>query len=205
MAIDANAATGTPNAADGSTALTAPEGAVENKTTDPTPKTTDSKTADVKGAEQAIEYKDFTLPEGLEADKESLDAFKNAAKELKLTQEQAQKFVDMQTSLTQKAAKAQTEAWQNMRKEWADAAKGDKEVGGEAFKGNIAVAKRALDKYATKEFREAIEATGMGDHPELIRFLYRVGKTLKEDQIITKGNEPAGGVSHAKTLFPNMN
>ena len=45
----------------------------------------------------------------------------------------------------------------------------------------------------------------MGNHPEFIRLLYRVGKTLKEDKM-AGGQEPTNtGKDVAKTLFPSMN
>src|SRR5687767_12536146 len=72
-------------------------------------------------------YEDFTLPEGIELDQAAMEGFLPVAKELNLTQEQAQKLVDLQTAYVKNAADAQAKAWDKQLTEWADAARADKE------------------------------------------------------------------------------
>src|SRR5574341_1451952 len=121
--------------------------------------------------DQPVEYKDFKLPEGFEADTEVLTNFKTLAKEYKLTQEQAQKLVDLQAELATRQSTVTEKQWTDVQKGWRDSATSDKEYGGKEFAANISVAKKALDKYGTPELKQAIELTGMGNHPEFIRLL----------------------------------
>jgi len=81
----------------------------------------------VTGAPEA--YADFKLPEGLAFDKTVLDSFVPLFKEFNMTQEQAQKFVDHQTSLVQAGTVAQEAAYQEQVSKWAQQAKADKEIG----------------------------------------------------------------------------
>jgi len=166
--------------------------------------TVDGKTDTTAKTEAPAEYKDFKLPEGVEADAEVLASFKAEAKALKLTQEQAQKLVDMQTSLAAKQSKTAHDAWTDVQKDWVEKAKSDKEYGGQAFNDNLALAKKAMDKFASPEFKQAMDLTGMGNHPELIRLLVNVGKHFKEDGVMKSGTESAGTKDPAKVLFPNM-
>jgi hypothetical protein len=45
----------------------------------------------------------------------------------------------------------------------------------------------------------------MGNHPEFIRLLYKVGLTLKEDKLMTEGGGPVSPTERGKVLFPDMN
>ena len=158
-----------------------------------------------KTTETTIEYKDFKLPEGMESSPESLAAFKTLAGEYKLTQEQAQKLVDMQAGLMSKYTKATEDRWAEVNKEWKAAAQSDKEFGGKDFAANLGIAKKALEKYGSPALKDAIELTGMGNHPEFIRLLFKIGQTLKEDKVMDCGQESGNKADLAKRLFPTMN
>ena len=62
-----------------------------------------------------------------------------------------------------------------------------------------------LDAFATPEFRQLLEQTGMGNHPEVIRTFYRAGKAISEDGLVS-GSAPKAP-RDARSLFPasNMN
>lgn len=143
------------------------------------------------------EYEPFTLPDGVEVDEAAAEQFKELARDLNLTQEQAQKLVDLQASRVQ----AQAEAWDKQLSDWADGARADKEFGGDKFDENIAVAKKALDKFGTPELRETLDA-GYGNHPEVIRLLYRVGKAISDDGFVAGGT--SGQADKLAKLYPSM-
>lgn len=150
------------------------------------------------------EYADFTVPEGVELDAEVLGEFKATAKELNLPQEAAQKVTDLGVKLAQKWANETQERVAAMQAGWRDEAQADKEIGGAALPQTLSVAKQAVDKFGTPAFRELLEQSGLGNHPEVIRFAARVGKTISEDTFVASGNAEAPR-DRAKTLFPNMN
>ena len=50
-------------------------------------------------------------------------------------------------------------------------------------------AQKALDTFASKEFREFLDSTGLGNHPEMVRAFAKVGKLMSEDSFVTgQGN-----------------
>ena len=153
------------------------------------------------GGEKPVEYTDFTLPEGFHAEEGLMGEFKEVAKELNLSQENAQKLVDLQTKFTL----AQAENWETVKSDWVKAAKTDKEVGGVKWDENVATARQALDQFGTDELKAALDSTGVGNHPEFIRFAYRIGKALKEDGVLSGANKDMGPKDASKILFPNMN
>lgn len=145
---------------------------------------------------------EFTLPEGVTLNEALLEEATPVFKELNLTQEQAQKLVDIQVRNQQTAYKAQVDAWELTTQNWKRAAETDQEYGGATFKDNLAVARRALNEFGTKELKEALDLTGTGNHPEILRFFYRVGKAISEDKVRV-GNPSSGSKSAAEILFGN--
>lgn len=164
-------------------------------------KTGNKKDGDKKpeGAPEAYEFK---APEGAELDKEAVAQFEPIARELNLSQEQAQKLVDLYGSkVMPQLMKQQADTWQKQVADWGTAAKDDAEIGGDKFDGNLTRAKQAMDKFATPQLREFLETTGMGNHPELIRVFVRVGAAMSEDGLVTsneKGQRSAADVLYGK-------
>lgn len=150
-------------------------------------------------------YGDFKLPDGVEMDKAMLEGFLPVAKELGLSQEAAQKLVDFQSQYVAHAQKAQQEAYDNMLQDWVNAAKADKDIGGPAFNENVGFAAKAIKQFGTPELRAALDATGVGNHPEFIRVFAKIGKAMSEDKFHVSNAEPAAGPkSLAERLFPNQ-
>ncbi|THF64319.1 hypothetical protein [Pseudothauera rhizosphaerae] len=151
------------------------------------------------------QYADFTFEEGAAPlDAEVAADIKATAKELGLSQEKAQKLADLAVKRTAAAQQQQVERLQQARTEWADTARADQEFGGEKLNENLAVARKALDAFGSPELKSLLNESGLGNHPEFIRLLYRTGKAISEDRIVT-GGAPTGPKDAAKTLFPDMN
>jgi hypothetical protein len=155
-----------------------------------------------QGAPEA--YEPFTVPDGVELDAEVLGEFQGIAKELNLPQEAAQKVTDLGVKLAQKWVAESQQATSDMLADWKAQAETDKEFGGDALPANLAVAKKAIDQFGTPELRELLDVHRLGDNPEVIRFMFRVGKAISEDTFVAGGNTTPAK-SAAKTLFPNMN
>ena len=73
---------------------------------------------------------DFRAPEGATLDKSAVDAATPIFKELGLTQDQAQKLVDLYPKITENIVKANNDAYTAMREGWVSELKADKEIGG---------------------------------------------------------------------------
>lgn len=133
------------------------------------------------------EYADFTVAEGVELDAEAIEAFKPVAKELNLTQEQAQKLVDVQTQVAQRWQEAVQQHVIDTRTGWREATAADTEIGGEKFAENLAVAKAGRDAFGNDALKTLLDESGLGDHPEVIRFFYKVGKANSEHDFVNSG------------------
>ena len=129
---------------------------------------------------------EFKAPEGQEFDPDFLKTYSEVAKELDLTQEKAQTLIDKVGPAIQARQQAKLDA---VRQEWADTSKADKEFGGEKLTENLGVAKQALDKFGTPELKELLDASGIGNHPEVIRFFFRTGKALQPDGFVGGNND----------------
>lgn len=150
-------------------------------------------------------YEDFVMPEGMEVNTDLLKEFNPLAKELGLTQDKAQKLIDLYAKQLQSQVKAQTDTYTEMVNGWVEELKADKEFGGAKFEENSAIARKAVNTYGTPEFITALNETGMGNHPEFARFMYKVGLTLKEDTIVGNGSVEVKEKETSEILFPTHN
>ena len=164
------------------------ESSVESKTSEQETK---------EGAPETYEFNDKVADAPDVLDPEVLTAFGEVAKELDLPQEAAQKVLDKVAPVIQAR---QAEQVEKARIDWAEESKSDQEFGGETFETNLEVAKTALNAFGTDPFKQLLSESGLGNHPEVIRFMYRAGKAISEDSYV--GNsEGAVGQSNVPKDF----
>ena len=150
-------------------------------------------------------YEDFTLPEGLEPDEARSEEFKGVAKELGLSQEQAQGLVTFALEAETKAAEAQVKDWEATQDQWRSDTKNDEEIGGEKLKETRVDVSKAVGHFGNDAFKELLDITGVGDHVEMVRFLSKVGALMKEGGLNVDNSEVDTPKDPAKVMFPNMN
>lgn len=199
---EAPAETNQGDAQESSTLLDAAAPDTDVATSEPEAKSTGEKQAnDVKeGAPE--EYAEFTAPEGTELGETVMAEFKAAAKELNLSQDAAQAMLDKVMPSMRSSYETQIET---AKTTWAEASTADSEFGGEQLNQNVATAKRALDTYGSDNLRGLLNETGLGNHPEVIRMLWKVGQTLNEDGVVPGVPARGAEMDTAKRLFPNQN
>lgn len=150
-------------------------------------------------------YEDFKMPEGMEVDQSMVDKFSPVAKELDLSQDKAQKLVDLYAAQKIEDAKADQEAWDKTVDDWTEKSKADSEFGGQNFQANTALANKALSTFGNDGLVDALAASGLSQHPEVIRFMYRIGKELEEGSFIPSHQQGGGGdQSPASKLYPDQ-
>lgn len=142
-------------------------------------------------AEGAPEKYEFTLPEGVTLDTGAVEQFEPILRELNLSNEQAGKLVGKFHELRAAEAKASDEAFVQQVEGWAKQVREDPEIGGQAFEVNVKAAQSAIAAFAPPALRELLDSTGLGNHPDVVRFCMRIGKALSEDK--TAGPAGAGG------------
>lgn len=169
---------------------------------------TDDKTKAVETPKEAVvEFKSYELkaPDGVELSPEGLKAFNEFAVANKLPEGTAKQIAEWYGKHASEAAKAQATHWQSVNDGWVKAAKEDTEYGGDKFDNTVTAVKGLIGKFGGKEFTDMLNATGAGNHPEMIRFLNRVNEATKEDKQVTVGANNGSKPDLAKRLFPNQN
>ncbi|WP_434252861.1 peptidase [Enterobacter hormaechei subsp. xiangfangensis] len=154
-----------------------------------------------KKPEGAPEKYEFTAGEGVELDTEALKDFEPVARDLNLTNEQAQKLVDAYPKILAGVQQRQAEAWQKQTEGWAETVKADKEIGGDKLTANLSAAQRALEQFGDPELKEYLDSTGLGNHPALVKAFIKVGKAMSEDKVVTGGHE-SGGSDLISAFYP---
>lgn len=198
----ASAPASAPAAAAAAPAVDAPQQPPTDKPAD----STDGKPAEAaKPPERtAPEKYEFKAPEGVAMDAEVLGEFEGIAKELKLPQEDAQKLHDVGVKLANKWAGQQAQALNDASAAWVSEITADKDIGGDKLPENLAVAKKALETFGSPALGKLLNDSRLGNHPEVIRFMVKAGKTLAEDRVVTGGTGPTATQSTAKALYPNQ-
>jgi len=156
----------------------------------------DGKDKKPEGAPEAYEFK---AAEGVDLDTDALKDFEPVARELNLTNEQAQKLVDAYPKILAGVQQRQADAWQATTEQWAADVKADKEIGGDKLTGNLSAAQRALEQFGSPELKEYLNTTGLGNHPDLVKTFIKIGKAMSEDGMVS-GKE-TGQRSAAEVLY----
>ena len=146
----------------------------------------------------------LTMPDGIAVDEELLGALGPDFRELGLTNSEAQKLADRFIAIQSARAEARGKSWGETVSKWADDAKADPDIGGRRWDATVRDSRRFVNNMGTPALREYLEASGGGNHPELIRIFAKAGALIREDDPATGG---AGGtgrpVDPAHVLFPN--
>jgi uncharacterized sporulation protein YeaH/YhbH (DUF444 family) len=143
-------------------------------------------------------YDAFKVPEGVTIDETAATEFGALAKELNLTQENAQKLVDYQVKF-QQAQNARLDAVvKKQSDDWAaETLKSYK-------KEDLADARRGF-KSAPKDVQTMLAACGFDNHKSFVEFFMKVGKSLKEDKFETGKGKGGSGKSTANVIYPELN
>lgn len=123
----------------------------------------------------------LTMPEGVEVDQQLLDALSPDFKEMGLTTKQAQTLADKFIAAQQAKAEAQAGQFAETVAGWADQAKKDPEIGGAKWDGTVKNATTIVSRFGSPALKEFLNSSGAGNHPEMIRFMAKVGAVIGED------------------------
>lgn len=198
-------AASTTTVADTTTATTA---AVDTTTpaTDTAATTADGKPADdtpvVEGAPE--KYADFKAPEGATLAPELVTEVGTLAKELNLSQDKAQKVVELASKLASQGVTQQAETFKTVKDGWIAATKTDAEFGGEKLAESLATAKAAMEATCTPQLQVLLDKSGLGNNAEVIRHFLKIAPAFAEDKHVPGGKAPVDAKSAAKVLYPNM-
>jgi len=160
-------------------------------------------------------YADFSIPEGHTLDAATIESATPIFRELGLSQDQAQKLVDFYSAKIGEINSQNESFMEQMRTEWRNQLKEDKDIGGklDAVKVNVGRALDRMPEGIREPFKEAMNLTGAGDHPAVIKAIHAFASLIGEGTHVT-GNAPSEhgqsktGVSNrpsaAQSMYPNL-
>ena len=167
-----------------------------------------SESETLEGAPETYEFNTKITDDSSELDPEVVTAFGEVAKELDLPQDAAQKVLDKVAPVIQ--AK-QAKVLEQVKTDWANDSQADKEFGGENLAENLEIAKKSLDAFGSDTLKSLLHETGFGNHPEIIRFMFKVGSAISEDSYVgnsegamSQGADPKDFNSIANALYSNQ-
>ena len=152
----------------------------------------------------APEKYEFVAPEGMTLDEAAVGKFEPIARELNLTQEQANKLVALHAEQAAEGHKAHEAAWTKTQEDWRAGIAADKEFGGDTLTTTTRDANLALTKFATPEDVAELQRLGLGNCPPLVKLLARAGKLMAED-VMHRGGDGVAPVPVASKFYPGMN
>ena len=158
------------------------------------------KEGDAEASTEVPEAYEFTMPEGVEIDKAMVEKFSPVFKDLELSQEKAQKLVDIYAQQVADGEAAALDAHEKQREEWRGQIKSEPD-----YERTLSLAKRAVDRFATDpETKQLLTQTWLGDNPAIVKFLASVGKATAEDTFPGASGGSGPGKATAHDLFPSM-
>lgn len=146
----------------------------------------------------------LTMPEGMEVDATLLDALAPKFKELNLTTKQANELAGVYAEKVKAEAEARQTAWNNTVNGWLEESKKDAEIGGDKWDATVTSATSVVRRFGNDAFREYLDMTGAGNHPEVIRFMAKVGAMIGEDKpAVSDGSGKAAAKDSVSVLYPD--
>lgn len=150
-------------------------------------------TAEAKANEVPETYEAYKLPEGVQVDEALLGEFNTVAKELGLTQAQAQKLVDLQAKTAAAGETGREEflaqALKTQSDTWVNEIKNDPELGGAKFDATVSTAVKAISTFFGDDFRQLLNDSGIGNNPALVRGMHKIGLAISEDKLVIPGSD----------------
>lgn len=164
---------------------------------------------DEKNGEDAATPEDFKLsaPEGMEQFQGDFDAYSSEAatwmqENPAATASEALKWAaDRQAAAVSEQAKELQQSFNDQVVQWGKDAQADPEIGGDKYAENVAIASKAIEAFGSPELRTLLNESGLGNHPEMIRFATKAGASISESPVV----KPSGGQTRgslASRLYP---
>jgi hypothetical protein len=161
------------------------------KTPTETPKTEVPTTPPTAPTEIAL-----TLPADSPLTPEDLALTLKEAKESGLTQDEAKEMLQSKDQIARSAQtrlkQFQEQAFEQQKASWKDAVAKDPEMGGDKLAETVALSSRAFKQLASPELQMWADKTGLGNFPEFVRLMTKVGRLMSEDRIVqgSQGSPP---------------
>ena len=170
--------------------------------------------ADTKEGEQSapeIKPEDYNveLPEGIGKDDPLLVSFLEGAAKGGMDNESVQAVINTLGPKLVEQMQAPIKAWIDLNEKWVAEVKADPVIGGDKLPVTQETVFQAmalvLKPEEARATREALDLTGAGNNPAVIRLLFNMAKRLVEPGPVKGNAPPEPPKSTAALLYPNHN
>ncbi|MGP1254934.1 MAG: hypothetical protein ACTS10_11005 [Kiloniellales bacterium] len=134
--------------------------------------------------EEVPETYELTAPEGQELDAEAVEAFTPVAKELGLTNSQAQKLTDLHAKAMQRQGEVMLQRHGEMVAGWTKDSRSDPEIGGDKLDETLRLGKAAMQHAFDKPTQDLLKHFGLLNHPGFIRGMRDFGQIVTDDRFV---------------------
>jgi hypothetical protein len=146
-------------------------------------------------------YTDFKLPDGLKFDPALVEPFNAVAKELGLSQDGAQKIVDLQAQSVKAEIDARLDGFNKQVEGWGEASK---KLFGTDFEKQFGLAAKAVERFGDADLKTLLRESGLGNHPSIIKAFNKIGAMMSEDQPVDGRRAGGEAKTTAELMFDKM-
>jgi hypothetical protein len=86
--------------------------------------------------------------------------------------------------------------------DWAEQARKDPEIGGQHFDKTVRKAKAVIHRFGTAALKQELNESGLGNHPELVRFIWKIAQELERNSTNSGSNQQPK--DWGKIFYPNF-
>lgn len=148
-----------------------------------------------------IDYDAIVIPEGFELDAALMDKAKPVFEEIGIKdQAGVQRLVDFFSEIQGEAAAASASLIKTTHDEWLSSIKTE---WGADYEANLGVAAKAVGALGGDELKAALNVTGAGNNPAIIKAFQKVGKLISEDQLVA-GDRAVNKGNGLSKLYSSM-
>jgi len=141
------------------------------------------------------------IPETFKLDETLSTEFLKVATDANLPKEQAQALLKLHVTQMTAAQEAAASAWNATQDAWQNAVKADPEIGGAKLPTVLANCAKAIEEFGSPEVKAALDQTGAGNHPAIIKMLNKMAEALVvEGRPVVPPNNSRAAPNRPQTL-----
>jgi len=144
---------------------------------------------------------DVKLPEGVEIPEEVGKEFSEILNSKAAPAEVGQKLLDLYAKQAAELVDSNAKLWAKTNEQWQNEIKADPVIGGDKLPSTLANIAKLLDnpEFTDPGLRAALDLTGAGNNPAIVRFLAKAASRLSEGGYVP-GAPPASAPARPQTL-----
>lgn len=149
-----------------------------------------------------FKLEEIKLPEGFEADKPTQEKFVSLVNKHGIPRHVVSELIALQADATKAASEAGSKLFDDTQAAWQDEVKKDPDIGGDKLPGVLAGIAKMIDQADDPaKLREALDLTGAGNHPVVIKWLNKFSAQFNEPGSVPRGDPGGQGLSAADRIF----